>query len=131
MGINKDAAFVDMLYRSMDQNRDNKVTLEEYLWYEALVLSKQTAPIEYLIEHTFQVYDKDGNGYIEKSELYDTILNIYRFNGSSIKDSSVKKEVSDRVDKIMKVIDENHDGKISQDEMLRAYRRDPNIFELF
>jgi Ca2+-binding EF-hand superfamily protein len=130
LGVEKpDEEFVDMLFRSMDQNRDGKISLLEFLWYKVLMLTRPTCPIEYLIEHTFMVYDMDRNGYITRKELFDTMSNIYKFNGINVKDEKERRQIEEKVDKIMDVVDENRDGKITQQEMSNAYKRDPTIFE--
>ena len=101
------------------------------MWYEALVLTKATAPIEYLIEHTFSVYDENGDGFIQKEELFDTMKNIYAFNGQDVNDPAIRKDIQEKVRKVMSAVDENKDGKISKREIAVAYRRDPSVFDLF
>jgi Ca2+-binding EF-hand superfamily protein len=75
------------------------------------------------------VYDMDRNGYITRKELFDTMSNIYKFNGINVKDEKERRQIEEKVDRIMDVVDENRDGKITQQEMLNAYKRDPTIFE--
>ena len=88
-------------------------------------------PVEDLIDYTFRVYDEDGDGFITKDELLDTIKNILKCTGEDINDPYVLEHIKKRVDKVMHIIDRNHDGKISEEEMLKAYKEDNALFELY
>ena len=64
---------------------------------------------------TFDVIDGDGSGEVSKAELYDMVRMMH--TGQDVK------EVQRMVQKLMNVLDANHDGDIAFEEFLRAHRK--------
>lgn len=63
-----------------------------------------------IVNHIFDDHDKDKSGYIDKSELYNCILEL---NEEEFHIPPPKKE---DIEKYMKQLDVNKDGKITKDE---------------
>lgn len=92
-----------------DKNRDNKVSLEEWLnYYEAILRDSQRyeAEISSLVSLIFDVFDIDGDGTISSKEWID-FLAVY--NNHRI-----------YAEKAFARIDNNKDGFITKEEFLKA-----------
>lgn len=62
-----------------------------------------------ITEAAFKAVDIDGSGYLERNELEDVMINVAI-------DIGVEKPTKDEVEEVLKELDENGDGKLSQDE---------------
>ncbi|GCC43658.1 hypothetical protein chiPu_0027787, partial [Chiloscyllium punctatum] len=73
--------------------------------------------LEHKLKWTFKVYDKDGNGCIDKTELLEIVESIYRLKKACHQESeegSVLLTPEEVVDRIFQLVDENGDGKPCQ-----------------
>ncbi|EGR27507.1 protein kinase domain protein [Ichthyophthirius multifiliis] len=92
---------VNKLFGAIDANQSGKVDFSEFIvaaMQEEKLLSKNK------IEKAFKIFDQDGNGFIEKSELQMIM-------GGTDLDEQTWQE-------ILKESDTNNDGKISQQEFI-------------
>eukprot|EP00695_Tsukubamonas_globosa_P003942 TRINITY_DN931_c0_g1_i2.p1 TRINITY_DN931_c0_g1~~TRINITY_DN931_c0_g1_i2.p1 ORF type:complete len:187 (+),score=53.68 TRINITY_DN931_c0_g1_i2:122-682(+) len=125
-------ASTDHLFRAMDRNRDGHVTFKEYLLFQAIGAPSLT-PIDPhdLIEIAFLMYDQDGDGYVTKDEMLECLLNVFRARGLDTDSPEVKETIQMRVENLLKLADQNHDGRITLAEIQEATKKDPSIVNLF
>ncbi|XP_013907402.1 PREDICTED: guanylyl cyclase-activating protein 2 [Thamnophis sirtalis] len=114
----------------MSLERDNTIDFLEYVAALNLVLRGK---LEHKLKWTFKIYDKDGNGCIERPELLEIIEAIY-----SIKEAYKSEEEravpgltpEEVVERIFQLVDENGDGHLSLDEFLDGARRDKWVMKM-
>lgn len=93
----------------IDQNRDQKVSLDEWLnYYEAMLndTKRHESEINSLVSLIFDVFDVDGDGTISSQEWIDflAVYNSHRLYA----------------EKTFSRLDINNDGFIAKDEFLKA-----------
>ncbi|TSM04875.1 Guanylyl cyclase-activating protein 2 [Bagarius yarrelli] len=73
---NQEAAdYIENMFRAFDKNGDNTIDFLEYVAALNLVLRGK---LEHKLKWTFKMYDKDGSGCIDKTELKEIVESIYR-----------------------------------------------------
>ena len=122
----------DYLFRAMDSNKDGKVTFQEFLIFQAITSPTTDAidPFD-MIEVCFNMYDKDNDGFLTISELFETLTNIVKANGKDVTNPDVKKQIAARVHKLVKACDADGDGHLTLEEVRKACEKDPSITDLF
>ncbi|XP_029001035.1 guanylyl cyclase-activating protein 2-like [Betta splendens] len=121
--------YAENMFRAFDKNGDNTIDFLEFVAALNLVFR---GDLEHKLRWSFKVYDKDGNGYVEKEELRAIVDSIYRVKKSSKKDMADSKFTLDEVvDRIMKAVDSDGDGKINMEEFIRGAQQDPWLLSMF
>uniref|UniRef100_A0A8C7UCT6 Guanylyl cyclase-activating protein 2 n=1 Tax=Oncorhynchus mykiss TaxID=8022 RepID=A0A8C7UCT6_ONCMY len=94
---NKNATdYIENMFRVFDKNGDNTIDFLEYVAALNLVLRSK---LEHKLKWTFKMYDKDGSGCIDKTELLEIVevtdvqrlLSLDEFIGGARKDKWVMK----------------------------------------
>ncbi|CDQ75852.1 unnamed protein product [Oncorhynchus mykiss] len=68
---NKNATdYIENMFRAFDKNGDNTIDFLEYVAALNLVLRSK---LEHKLKWTFKMYDKDGSGCIDKTELLEIV----------------------------------------------------------
>ncbi|XP_070605018.1 guanylyl cyclase-activating protein 2 isoform X2 [Erythrolamprus reginae] len=122
--------YVDSMFKAFDKNGDNTIDFLEYVAALNMVLRGK---LEHKLRWTFKIYDKDGNGCIDRPELLEIIEAIY-----SIKEACKSEEEraipgltpEEVVERIFLVVDENGDGQLSLDEFLDGAQRDKWVMKM-
>lgn len=73
-----------------------------------------------IVKQTFDEYDKDGSGYLEKSEIKNLIKKTFHDKSLNLKNMNsedYEKLLDKDCDKLIAKIDENSDGKVSLKEL--------------
>ncbi|KAM4617164.1 guanylyl cyclase-activating protein 2-like [Discoglossus pictus] len=119
---NEASEFVDGMFGAFDRNGDNTIDFFEYVAALNLVLRGK---LEYKLRWTFKIYDKDGNGCVDKSELREIIQSIYTIKKDWKRDQDPPLMTTDEVcDRIFQLVDENGDGQLSLQEFVKGAQRD-------
>ncbi|XP_060087232.1 guanylyl cyclase-activating protein 2 isoform X2 [Heteronotia binoei] len=111
-------------------HEDNTIDFLEYVAALNLVLRGK---LEHKLKWTFKVYDKDGNGCIDKPELLEIVEAIYKLKRICQPEEETgapgltPEEV---VDRIFQLVDENGDGQLSLDEFVDGARRDKWVMKM-
>ncbi|CAB1336450.1 unnamed protein product [Coregonus sp. 'balchen'] len=135
---NKAADYIENMFRAFDKNGyllmsiisifydffpplpDNTIDFLEYVAALNLVLRGK---LEHKLKWTFKMYDKDGSGCIDKTELLEIVESIYRLKKAchGVLDSECNLLTPDQVvDRIFELVDENGDGE----DFIDGARRD-------
>ncbi|XP_018415262.1 PREDICTED: guanylyl cyclase-activating protein 2 [Nanorana parkeri] len=128
---NQEAAdYVEHMFRAFDKNGDNTIDFLEYVAALNLVLRGK---LEHKLKWTFKVYDRDGNGCIDKTELLEIVESIYKLKkvcrqGQDDRIPLLSPEQV--VDRIFQLVDENGDGQLSLDEFIDGARKDKWVMKM-
>uniref|UniRef100_A0A8D3A8D1 EF-hand domain-containing protein n=1 Tax=Scophthalmus maximus TaxID=52904 RepID=A0A8D3A8D1_SCOMX len=117
-----ESQYMDNIFRAFDMNHDNTMDFMEYVAALHLVLRGK---LEDKLRWCFKVFDGDGNGRLDRSELQMII--IYRIKQGSVLDetgteSLTAKQVCDR---ILQEVDVNSDGEITLEEFVQGAQGSP------
>ncbi|XP_069798359.1 guanylyl cyclase-activating protein 2 isoform X2 [Narcine bancroftii] len=110
--------------------KDNTIDFLEYVAALNLVLRGN---LEHKLKWTFKVYDKDGNGCIDKTELLEIVESIYRLKKAChevLDDGVPLLSPEEVVDRIFDLVDENGDGHLSLDEFVDGARKDSWVMKM-
>ncbi|KAK2853694.1 hypothetical protein Q5P01_006355 [Channa striata] len=121
--------YAENMFRAFDKNGDNTIDFLEFVAALNLVFR---GDLEHKLRWSFKVYDKDGNGYVDKDELRSIIDSIYRLKKCSktdMGDSQMK--LDEVVDRIIQAVDSDGDGKINVEEFIRGAQQDPWLLSMF
>uniref|UniRef100_A0A4W5L2E4 EF-hand domain-containing protein n=1 Tax=Hucho hucho TaxID=62062 RepID=A0A4W5L2E4_9TELE len=117
----EESAYMDNVFRSFDANH---VHFMEYVAAVHLVLRGK---LEDRLRWSFKLYDRDGNGHLDKKELKQVIIyNIKRHGNPSETENLTPDQITDR---IFDLVDKNKDGQISQEEFLDGAQKDQWVLD--
>ena len=142
MGYNKYEAKkqAKLIIESNDHDNDGKLNLNEFMqsWYRKVLLKSNDA----ILQSVFDVFDKNGDGYIDTNELNDVLFNKDK-QASNINDIGNDKKVQEdgneeddddddrqkfrKIQTLIEEVDLDGDGKISFDEFKQAMKEDIDI----
>jgi len=117
--------FCTHVFRTFDKDQSGRIDFKEFLL--AINISSGGKPEEKL-EWAYQMYDIDGNGTIERSEMVEIIKAIYSMLGAD--ESNIEVSPQDRTDEIFDKMDENNDGVLNRDEFMRGCMADKQLYSL-
>ncbi|XP_069489394.1 guanylyl cyclase-activating protein 2 [Ambystoma mexicanum] len=128
---NQEAAdYVEHMFRAFDKNGDNTIDFLEYVAALNLVLRGK---LEHKLKWTFKVYDRDGNGCIDKAELLEIVESIYNLKKICHQERDDRTPLltpEEVVDRIFQLVDENGDGQLSLDEFIDGARKDKWVMKM-
>ena len=124
-----DDKYAEHVFRSFDQNKDGQIDFREFV-ISISITSRGT--IEQKLQWAFKVYDIDEDGYITRKEMLEIVKAIFKMSRhNSLSNSlSVSEDVAtpeERVDDIIKQLDANMDGKLSEKEFIDGSKNNPDI----
>ncbi|XP_075471368.1 guanylyl cyclase-activating protein 2 isoform X1 [Ascaphus truei] len=132
---NQEAAdYVEHMFRAFDKNGDNTIDFLEYVAALNLVLRGK---LEHKLKWTFKIYDRDGNGCIDKTELleivelsFQSIYNLKKVCRQGTEDRAPLLSPEEVVERIFLLVDENGDGQLSLDEFIDGARKDTWVMKM-
>lgn len=121
LGFKADSVFLDRVFNLFDENHDGSINFREFLM--GLTVFSPKGKFEDKLRFSFNIYDVDRDGSIDKAELYELL------KASLIEHSLQLPEAAMRslVDTTFAEADLNGDGKISFDEYEAMVRKHPII----
>ncbi|KAI4899293.1 hypothetical protein NFI96_030745 [Prochilodus magdalenae] len=117
----EESAFMETLFRSFDTNQANFM---EYVAALHLVLRGK---LEDRLKWSFKVYDRDGNGRLDRQEVKQIIKIIYKIKMRTRDMNMTPCEVCDR---IFELVDQDQDGQISLTEFMEGAQKDEWVMDL-
>ncbi|XP_060899404.1 guanylyl cyclase-activating protein 2-like [Labrus mixtus] len=121
----EESAYMDNLFRSFDTNKDGHIDFLEYVTAVHLVLRGK---LEDKLKWSFKVYDRDGNGCLDRQEVRHIVKIIHKIkkhNNPSVTDTNVE----DVCDRIFELVDKNRDSRISLEEFIEGAEKDPWLMD--
>jgi len=118
-----DSLLMDRVFRCFDLDADNYISYEEFIKGMSVFLKGR---MEEKTRFCFRVYDLNGDRYIMKEEMYQMLKNCL-IKGSEEDEDGVK----DLVDLILKKLDEDRDGRVSEGDWTTAIGKESLLLEAF
>ncbi|XP_030016484.1 guanylyl cyclase-activating protein 2-like [Sphaeramia orbicularis] len=120
----EEGAYMECVFRSFDTNKDGNIDFLEYVAAVHLVLrGKLTDKLKW----SFKVYDRDGNGCLDRGEVKHIVKIIYKIKNHN--KPGVTVNIEDICDRIFELVDKNKDSQISLEEFIEGAERDPWVME--
>lgn len=109
--------------RKKDQDlKDNTIDFLEYVAALNLALRGK---LEHKLKWCFKIYDKDGNGCVDKRELREIIQSVYSIKKDWKREPDAQLLSPEEVcDRIFQLVDENGDGQLTLHEFLEGAKKD-------
>ncbi|XP_061567363.1 guanylyl cyclase-activating protein 2-like [Cololabis saira] len=121
----EELAYVETVFRSFDVNKDGKIDFMEYVAAVNLVLRGK---LEDKLKWSFKVYDRDGNGSLNRQEVRLVVKIINKIR--KLDDPSRVQENIDVIcDRIFELVDKNKDSQISLEEFMEGAEKDPWVMD--
>ncbi|XP_076011730.1 guanylate cyclase activator 1g [Genypterus blacodes] len=120
----EESAYMENVFRSFDTNKDGKIDFMEYVAALHLVLRGK---LEDKLKWSFKVYDRDGNGCLDRKEvkhIVKIIAHIKKHNHPCFTGN-----IDDICDRIFELVDKNNDSQISLEEFIEGAEKDPWVME--
>lgn len=126
------------MFRCFDTDADNFISFEEFVRgmsvflkgkYEDKLRCKKTFlpyPFYLLLLVCFRVYDLNGDRYISKEEMFQMLKNCL-VKGTEEDEDGIK----DLVDLVLKKLDEDRDGRVSEADWASAIAKENLLMEAF
>ncbi|TPX30616.1 hypothetical protein SmJEL517_g05863 [Synchytrium microbalum] len=118
-----DSLLMDRVFRCFDSDADNYISFDEHVRGMSVFLKGK---FEERLRFCFRVYDLNGDRYISKEETFQMLRNCL-VRGSEEDEDGVK----DLVDLVLKRLDEDRDGRVSEADWAAAVGREPLLLEAF
>ncbi|XP_051234780.1 guanylyl cyclase-activating protein 2-like [Dicentrarchus labrax] len=120
----EESLYIETVFRSFDTNRDNRLDFIEYVAAINLILRGN---LQDRLKWSFKMYDKDGNGKLDRQEVKRIIRIIYKIK---LPTSDVSMTPSEICDRIFELVDQNHDGQITLSEFMEGAQKDEWVMNL-
>jgi len=119
--------FCEHVFRTFDSDNSGKIDFKEFLL--AINITSAGKP-EQKLEWAFQMYDVNGDGTIEPSEMQEIIGAIYNMVGPSLAYIDPTDTPEKRTKEIFAKMDENHDGVLTKDEFIKGCMSDEFLCQM-
>ncbi|XP_034425771.1 guanylyl cyclase-activating protein 2-like [Hippoglossus hippoglossus] len=120
----EESLYIETVFHSFDTNKDNTLDFLEYVAALHLIFRGN---LEDRLKWSFKMYDKDGNGKLDRQEVKRIIRIIYKIK---VQTSDVTLSPSEICDRIFDLVDQNHDGQITLSEFMEGAQKDEWVMNL-
>ncbi|XP_038557577.1 guanylyl cyclase-activating protein 2-like [Micropterus salmoides] len=120
----EESLYIETIFRSFDTNQDNALDFLEYVAALHLILRGN---LEDRLKWSFKMYDKDGNGKLDRQEVKRIIRILYKIKFQT---SDVGMTPSEICDRIFELVDQNDDGQITLSEFMEGAQKDEWVMNL-
>jgi Ca2+-binding EF-hand superfamily protein len=118
-----DSLLMDRVFRCLDLDSDNYINHDEFMKGMSILLK---GSIEEKMRFCFRVYDLNGDNYISKEEMYQMLKNTLIRVVEEDEDG-----VKELVEIILKKMDFDHDGRVSETDWYTTIEKDNLLLEAF
>ncbi|XP_032364089.1 guanylyl cyclase-activating protein 2 [Etheostoma spectabile] len=120
----EESLYIETIFNSFDTNKDNTLDFIEYVAALHLILRGN---LEDRLKWSFKMYDKDGNGKLDRQEVKRLITILYKIKLQKTDISMTPAEICDR---IFELVDQNNDGRITLSEFMEGAQKDEWVMSL-
>ncbi|XP_028298702.1 guanylate cyclase activator 1g [Gouania willdenowi] len=114
----EESLYIETIFHSFDTNNDNALDFLEYVAALNLILRGN---LEDRLKWSFKMYDKDGNGKLDRHEVKRLIRIIHKINSQTSNMNMTPTQICDR---IFELVDQNQDGQLTLSEFLEGAQKD-------
>ncbi|ORZ40207.1 hypothetical protein BCR44DRAFT_1424629, partial [Catenaria anguillulae PL171] len=118
-----DSLLMDRVFRCFDIDADNYISFDEFAKGMSVFLKGK---FEEKLKFCFRIYDLNGDRYISKEEMFQLLKNCL-VKGAEEDEDGVK----DLVDLVLKKLDEDRDGRVSEADYVTAVTKENLLLEAF
>jgi len=115
-------SFCNYVFKAYDTDQNGSMSFREAA--HAIYVGKKDAPKEEKIKYSFRLYDFNKNGEIDKKELYDCMMGLMKAMG----EKDMEKDMEEGIDEMMKEIDTNKDGNVTEEEFTTSCNKDRGVY---
>uniref|UniRef100_A0A8D3DYI2 EF-hand domain-containing protein n=1 Tax=Scophthalmus maximus TaxID=52904 RepID=A0A8D3DYI2_SCOMX len=115
----EESAYMENVFRSFDANKDGHIDFMEYVAAVHLVLRGK---LEDKLKWSFKVYDRDGNGCLDRQEVRHLIKKTEKSRNHLL--TFIK-----FCHRIFELVDMNKDSQISLEEFIEGAEKDPWVMD--
>ncbi|XP_041846355.1 guanylyl cyclase-activating protein 2-like [Melanotaenia boesemani] len=120
----EESLFLETIFHSFDTNQDNTLDFLEYVAALNLILRGN---LEDRLKWSFKMYDKDGNGKLDRQEVKRIIKILYKIK---LQTGGMEMTPSEICERLFELVDQNHDGQISLSEFMEGAQKDEWVMNL-
>uniref|UniRef100_A0A8C6THF1 EF-hand domain-containing protein n=1 Tax=Neogobius melanostomus TaxID=47308 RepID=A0A8C6THF1_9GOBI len=120
----EESAYMENVFRSFDTNGDGYIDFMEYIAAVHLILRGK---LRDKLAWSFKVFDRDGNGCLDREEVRLVIKIIHEIKKPNDPDAGA--DVEQIVERIFSLVAKNNDSQISLDEFIEGAEKDPWVME--
>ncbi|XP_008283356.1 guanylyl cyclase-activating protein 2-like [Stegastes partitus] len=120
----EESLYIETIFHSFDTNRDNALDFLEYVAALHLILRGN---LEDRLKWSFKMYDKDGNGKLDRQEVKRIIRIIYKIK---LQKSDISMTPTQICDRIFELVDQNNDGQITLSEFMEGAQKDEWVMNM-
>ncbi|VUZ56835.1 unnamed protein product [Hymenolepis diminuta] len=116
--------YAQYVFRTFANSNQGKITFEQLVrCLSALIHGTSANKLMWI----FNLYDTEGDGVIDKTEMLKVVQSIYSLLGKHTDPPYEEASVKEHMEFVFSKLDLNQDGVISSEEFLEACQNDPNI----
>ncbi|KAK2151555.1 hypothetical protein LSH36_359g02030 [Paralvinella palmiformis] len=119
--------FCEHVFRTFDSDNSGKIDFKEFLL--AINITSAGKP-EQKLEWAFAMYDVNGDGTIEPTEMIEIIQAIYNMVGPALAVNDAEDTPAKRTQEIFSKMDENKDGVLSKPEFIKGCMSDEFLYQM-
>uniref|UniRef100_A0A5K3EKI0 Kv channel-interacting protein 4 n=1 Tax=Mesocestoides corti TaxID=53468 RepID=A0A5K3EKI0_MESCO len=116
--------YAHFVFRTFTNSNQGKITFEQLVrCLSSLIHGPSVSKLMWI----FHLYDTEGDGVIDKTEMLKVVQAIYDLLGKHTDPPYEEASVKEHMESVFHKLDINQDGVISPEEFLQACQNDPNI----
>ncbi|KAI3377723.1 hypothetical protein L3Q82_008450, partial [Scortum barcoo] len=120
----EESLYIETIFHSFDTNKDNTLSFLEYVAALHLILRGN---LEDRLKWSFKMYDKDGNGKLDRQEVKHLIKILYKIK---LQKSNISMTPTEICDRIFELVDQNDDGQITLSEFMEGAQKDEWVMNM-
>ncbi|XP_054881670.1 guanylyl cyclase-activating protein 2-like [Poeciliopsis prolifica] len=123
----EDSLFLETIFRSFDTNQVKDRQTLDFIEYVAALNLILRGNLEDRLKWSFKMYDRDGNGKLDRSE----VKRLIRVRKTCVtQKAKVGLTPSQICDRIFDLVDDNNDGEITLSEFMEGAKKDQWLMDL-